>query len=240
MEFREFVSAVENLLGAKCVQENALNFDISNDRLSVGINKLFLGGADVFLCYPGAGVIQPTGENLVDSFRRVQQAHERVNADWPIYQEQADKALKEFEERTKFKMNFVPQARDQKPGYVGYAPGIDIELVYITTEECGDPIINNRTKRLWYLNNTKVEPGIHPVECREVDNKWKIHWGRGNRNALADILRHEIAGVSVRKFTILPEVMYHDDPTGSGMPDNEVYDRLTQRQEYTFIEFEVV
>jgi hypothetical protein len=240
MELQEFISAVENLLGAKCVQENELNYDISNDRLSVGIRQQFLGGVDVFLCYPGAGVIQPTGENLADSFRRVQQAHERVNADWSLYQEQADQALKEFKSWVKIPLEYTPVICDNLPGYYAKHPGIDVVLFHITCSGEGDFLVNHRVLKM-VTRSHKATPGRYAIECREVDGKKFLRHGSDCKAILFGCAACENAKVSMREFEIMPEVLSHTttDEDNLEMPDIEIYEGLTRRHEYTFIEFEV-
>lgn len=241
MNFREFVTAVENLLDAKCVQENALTFDISNDRLSVGIKKLFLGGVDVFLCYPGAEGIQATGENLADSFRRVQQAHERVNADWPIYQEQADKALKEFQNWVKLPLEYTAVSCDQLPGYFAKAPGLDVVLFHITVSREGDHLLNHRLMKL-AMRSPKATPGRHAIECHEVNGQKQLRTSSDRKAILFGCVQCENVKISLREFTVLPDILDHHttDDDHVEMPDIEIYENLTRRHEYVFIEFEVV
>ncbi len=239
MELQEFISAVENLLGVKCVEENELNLSISTDRLHVGINKKFLGEPEVWISHPGSEVIQPVGLDLAESFRRVQQASERADADWPMYEECAANALKEFLKYAKMPMDVVKGVLDQLPGYSLRPKGIDVQLFWITCDPFGEAM-NGCSSVRRHMSLKAEDPGLYPVECIEVDNKLRIRMGGGRRDLILGIVMNENVEVSIRKFEILPEILSHSTTSDRmELPDNEGYERLTRRHEYTFLEFEV-
>lgn len=241
MELQEFIAAVENLLGAKSVEVHQLERYIESERMSVRVVSKFLGGADVWLDCPFSDMIQPTHEDLADSFRRVQQAFDRTNADWPTYEECAAKALQEFKDSTKLPLDYTAVIRDFMPGYFAKAPGIDVELFYITCQSDGEAIVNNRAIKL-VTRSHKATPGIHAIEVYEVDGKRFLRAGSDRKAILFGCAKCEGVEVSLREFEVLPDVLGHTttDPERTEMPDIEIYERLTRRHEYVFVEFEVV
>lgn len=241
MELQEFIVAVENLLGVKHVEEDQLNLTIAAERISVGIQKQFLGGQDVWLSYPGSEQFQPANEDLADAFRRVQQAFDRTNADWYLYEAIVEKALKSFQGWVKLPLEYTAEIRDHFPGYSARIPGLGVELFYITCDEEGDTMVNRRALR-HVLRSNKAEAGMYAIECREVDNKLFLQTHNGRKTTLFEAACCESVKVRMRQFEIMPDILGHHCTDGGvqEMPDIEIYNQLTQRREYTFFELEVM
>lgn len=240
MELQEFIVAVENLLGVKHVEEDQLNLRISNERISVGIQKQFLGGQDVWLSYPGSEHFQPANEDLADAFRRVQKAFDRTNTDWYLYEAVVEKALKSFQGWVKLPLEYTAEIRDHFPGYSARIPGLGVELFYITCSAEGDALANRRLMKT-VMRSKKAEPGHYAIECREVNNKLFLQTHNGRKTTLFEAAGCENVWASMRQFEILPDILGHHSTDGAvqEMPDIEVYNQLTQRREYTFLELVV-
>jgi len=240
MELQEFIPAVEELVGKKFTREDAFALSIITDRFEVAIHEKFLGAPDVWVDHAGGERIQPTGENLADSFRRVQQAFERAHADWPLYEEYAATALKEFYTYVKMPLEAKKSSRQCRPGYIIQPKGIDVELFWITCDARGHSM-NGHSDLRRHLTGKAADPGVYALQIGHYDNRMQIMGGGGRRDLLASIVKNENVMASMREFEIMPEILSHTTTSENiELPDIEVYTRITRRQEYTFLELEVM
>jgi hypothetical protein len=241
MELQEFTVAVEELVGEKFTPTDLMEYSIITEKFEVSIRKKFLGGPDVWVNHAGSFSKQPGGEDLADAFRRVQQAFERAHADWPLYEEYAANALKEFQEYVKMPIDVVKGVRQCVPGYMIMPKGIAVELFWITCDASGEAM-NGHSSLRRHMSSKMEEPGIYALELGEYDNVLRVRGGGGRRDELAAIVKCENVKVSIRRFEILPEILNHTSTSEDRqeLPEIEGYNRITRRQEYTFLEFEVL
>lgn len=239
MELQEFIAAVEELVGHKFSPSEILEKSIKTDVFEVSIREKFLGGPDVWVNHAGSFSKQPEGENLADAFCRVQQAFERAHADWPMYEEYAANALKEFREYMKMPVDVVKGVRQCVPGYSIRPKGIAVELFWITCDASGAAQDGHSNLRR-HMSLKTAEPGIYALELGEYDNVLHVRGGSGRRDELHSIVKCENVKASIREFEIMPEVLTHTTTSENiELPDIEAYSKITRRQEYTFLEFEV-
>lgn len=240
MELQEFIAAVEELVGQKFSPSDLMAKSINTDVFEVSIREKFLGGPDVWINHAGSFSKQPEGENLADAFCRVQQAFERAHADWPLYEEYAANALKEFQEYVKMPIDVVKGVRHCMPGYSIMPKGIAVELFWITCDASGEAM-NGHSNLRRHMSSKTEEPGIYALELGEYDNVLRVRGGGGRRDELAALVKCENVNVSIRQFEILPEILNHTSTSEDRqeLPDIEGYNRITGRHEYTFLEFEV-
>lgn len=241
MELQDFIVAVEELVGQKFSPTDLLVKSITTDVFEVSIHEKFLGGPDVWVNHAGLFFIQPEGigMDLAESFHRVQQAFERAHAEWPMYEAYAANALKEFQKYAKMPMDVVKGVRDFRPGYAIMPKGIAVELFWITCDASGEAM-NGHANLRRHMSSKTEKPGIYALELGEYDNALRVRGGGGRRDALDALVKCENVEVSIRQFEIMPEILSHWTASDRyDLPDIEAYNRITRRQEYTFLEFEV-
>lgn len=244
MEIEEFCKKVEELTGGVFLHPHDLHWILRAKKITVSVNEKYLGGKfGVSIYHVCSAPIQPDAEDLDDAYARVVREYDRLENDFPAYEEYAKEALGKFEKNAKWG-HAVACMENHAPCYRIFSTTFDkaagsVQLLNINVNARGDDEIDgtNISVERFFGNSKPLERGLWALRCvQDKDGFWKLHVNSEHLDFLARLFKTEKVHVSMREFSISPMVTRSDSRL---LPKLKPYTELLKEEHYTFIEFEV-